>query len=353
MRLLFSALTVVAPVVALTSPLEAQSRFTTDTDVRSAPTGNVVAMLRSGTSWSTGATRDGYTLVTIVGWVESSRFTAGRDSFPHTIGGDDILRIREEPSLQGRILGEFKPGAGLRIVERRGTWARIRRSVWAPARALATATASAPRPSPGAAAAPSAPATPTSAATLDSSQASPPDTAAPQPRPAGRPGALRAEAVSALRSGPGGTIIGELGSGAIADPIARDRGWVKVRVEGWVAESELVPADTSFGATISAADLRLDPDGMRGRVVRWSVQVVGLQTADPLRKDMAINEPFLLAMGPEGEDAILYITVPPNLVSVARGLAPLARVTLTARIRTGRSEPTGAPILELLSIVSR
>ncbi len=333
MRLLCSALVVVA--LAAPDALRAQGRFTADTDVRSSPTGNVVAMLRTGTTWATGATRAGFTLVTIDGWVESSRFTAGRDSFPQTIGGSDILRIREEPSLNGRILGEFRPGAGVRITERRGTWARVRRSVWAPSGALA-APERAPIATPPAAAAarPEPPATP------------------PAPQPV-RAGALRAESTAALRAGPGGVSIGELSPGAIVEVQARDRGWVKVRVDAWVAESLLVPADTSFGASLSAADLRLDPAGNKGKVVRWRVQVVGLQTADPLRRDLAINEPFLLAMGPEGEDAILYIAVPPSLLNQARALAPLSRVVLTARVRSGKSEPTGAPVLELLSIVNR
>ena len=128
---------------------------------------------------------------------------------------------------------------------------------------------------------------------------------------------------------------------------------MKVRIEAWVAESLFVPADTAFGATISAADLRIDPDGNKGKVVRWEVQVAGLQTADPLRRDLKPDEPFLLAMGPTGEDAILYIAVPPSLLEAARAIPPLARVILTARVRVGRSSPTGAPVLDLLSIIER
>ena len=126
-----------------------------------------------------------------------------------------------------------------------------------------------------------------------------------------------------------------------------------MRVEAWVAESLLVPADTTYGATLTAADLRLDPDGHKGRVVRWRVQVVGFQTADPLRRDLRPDEPFLLAMGPAGEDAILYIALPPGMVAEARAIPPLTSVLLTARVRTGKSEPTGAPVLDLMSFVQR
>jgi len=144
-----------------------------------------------------------------------------------------------------------------------------------------------------------------------------------------------------------------LAPGAIVESRGRDRGWVRVRVEGWVPESLFVPADTSFGAGISAADLRLDPAGNKGRLIRWEVQVVALQTADPLRRDLARDEPFLLAMGPTGEDAILYLAVPPSLLTEARAIPAMDRVLVTARVRSGRSAPTGAPVLELLSIVRK
>lgn len=311
-----------------TVPATAQSRLAADTEVRSSPDGNTVATLNRGTSWASGETRDGYVLLLIQGWVEASRFAGPRDTFPQSIGGSNTLRIREEPSLNGRILGEFQGGAGLRVTERRGNWARIRRDVWAPAGSFAATVAS------------SAAAASTSA-----------DSAAPsQPRTST---SLRAEAPVSLRAAPGGNTLGELQPGTVVEPQARDRGWVKVRIEAWVAESLFVPADSAFATTLSAADLRIDPDGHKGKVVRWEVQVAGLQTADPLRKDLRPEEPFLLAMGPTGEDAILYIAVPPALMNDVRTIAPLERITLTARIRTGRSEPTGVPVLELISLIRR
>lgn len=347
------------------APVEGQGRLEADAQVRSSPTGNVVATLRRGTTWTTGATRSGWTSLTIQGWVESSRFAGPRDSFPEHIGGDNSLRIRETPSLNGRILGEFEGGAGLRVLERRGNWARIRREVWIPTTGLAAraavtlpapatttpttrtpATTTRPTsPSPGGAVAPITP-TPATVAS-----ASPPtESSATAPR---GPGALRAETHATFRSAPDGILLGELAPGAIVESRGRDRGWVRVRVEGWVPESLFVPADTSFGATISAADLRLDPAANRGRLIRWEVQVVALQTADPLRRDLARDEPFLLAMGPTGEDAILYLAVPPALLTEARAIPAMDRVRITARVRNGRSAPTGAPILDLLSIVRR
>jgi hypothetical protein len=342
------------------TPMAAQSRLSAETEVRSSPDGAVVATLRSGTSWSTGETRSGFTLVVIQGWVEASRFAGPRDTFPQSIGGTNTLRIREEPSLSGRILGEFRGGAGLRVVERRGNWARIRRDVWAPAGSIVATAARNAAPAGGGragAAAPrapaggAAPANPTTGAGSPSpANAAARDSVTAQPRTSA---ALRAEAPVSLRAAPAGNVLGELAAGSVVEPQARDRGWVKVRIEAWVAESLFVPADTAYATSLSAADLRIDPDGHKGKVVRWEVQVAGLQKADPLRRDLRPEEPFLLAMGPTGEDAILYIAVPPALLNDARAISPLERVTLTARIRTGRSQPTGVPVLELISLIRR
>lgn len=323
-------------LVLVALPLGAQSRTTRNAEVRAAPDGNVVAEVRSGTAWQTGTTRSGHTLIKLEGWVDASRFAGRADSFPQSIGGTQTLRIREQPSLDGRILGELRPGAGLRVLERRGSWARMQRDAWVPSSALA-----APRPA--------APPTRETAAPAAGDEPA----GAPTPAPATAAGALRAGQATPLRSAPTGDVIANLEPGAVVLPLARDRGWVRVRIDAWVAESLLTPADTSFGATLTAADLRMDPVGNRGRVVRWQVEVVGLQTADALRRDLAADEPYLLAMGPGSENAILYIAVPPSLLAEARALAPLAKVTVTARVRSGRSEPTGAPVLDLLSLVKR
>lgn len=359
MRLVFAlAFALTAPLCSLT----AQQRLTADTDVRASPSGNTVATLKGGTSWTTGTTRSGWTQLTIQGWVETSRFAGPRDTFPESIGGDNTLRIREEPSLNGRILGEFRGGAGLRVVERRANWARIRRDVWVPAGALAPVgrptagttrapgTAAAPAPATGAAPTPATPSggRATTTAPPASSTEAGPATALPAAS-----SALRADAPVSLRSAPGGETLGELAAGAVVEPKARDRGWVKVQLDAWVPESLFVPADSAYRPELAAADLRLDPVGTRGRIVRWEVQVVGLQYADPLRRDLAANEPFLLAVGPKGEDVMIYVAVPASLLEQAKALPPMASVILTARVRTGRSQPTGAPVLELQSLLRK
>ncbi|MBX3173466.1 MAG: SH3 domain-containing protein [Gemmatimonadaceae bacterium] len=347
-----SALLLAAP---MSDGLSAQQRLTADAEVRAAPTGNVVATLRNGTAWTTGSARGGWTELTISGWVETSRFAGPRESFPQSINEDtDGWRIREEPSLNGRILGEFKGGAGLHVAERRGNWARIRREVWVQSSLLARVQASANAATAPAASTAPPRGTPTPAtSTRGTTPATSAPTAASQDPAAssgGGAGPLRVTATTPLLAGPGGETLGSVNSGAVATPLARERGWVKVQVEAWVLDSMLLPTDSGFVGSLSAADLRLKPDEYRGRVVRWEVQVVGLQYADPLRRDLADGEPFLLAVGPRGEEAILYFAIPPSLIEQAKAIPPMSTVSLTARVRNGRSRPTGTPVLDLLSI---
>jgi hypothetical protein len=131
--------------------------------------------------------------------------------------------------------------------------------------------------------------------------------------------------------------------------LARDGGWARVRIEGWVSERDLMVADTAADASLSAADLRAQPLVYRGKVVRWEVQIVSLEHADPLRKGLAPDEPYLLARGPGKESAILYFAVPNALLEQAQAIPPLSNVLVTARVREGRSQPVGVPILDLIS----
>lgn len=104
---------------------------------------------------------------------------------------------------------------------------------------------------------------------------------------------------------------------------------------------------------VSAADLRADPVGTRGKVVRWSVQILAKQKADALRRDLAADETYLLARGPYEENSLLYLVVPPSLLVMAKSLPELSQAMITARVRTGKSDLVGVPILDLLTITTR
>ncbi len=82
----------------------------------------------------------------------------------------------------------------------------------------------------------------------------------------------------------------------------------------------------------------------------WNVQFLALQTADPLRHGLEDGEPYILAKGPNMENALSYLVVPPSLLGTARALQPLERITVTARVRDGKSDPVGIPILDIQTI---
>ena len=316
-------------LVVAAAPAVSQVALATVAEARGAKGGQPVATLFAAATVTTGVTNGSDVLVTIDGWVDESRLAGKRDSFPVSVGGTQTLRLRATPSFEGKIMGELRPGAGVQMLGMSGTWAHVRRGVWIPASAL------------GRSAAPAAVGVQAAAAAAT----------APAPPPAA--GSLSAVRATKLLTSPSGRALGELPAGTVVQPVTRDRGWVRVRVEGWVQERDFSPADSSFGVGLTAADLRADPAGMVGKLVRWEVQVLSLQAADPLRRDMAPDEPYLLARGPGSESALLYLAVPPSLLNEAKAIAPLTVVTITAKVRIGHSEPVGTPILDIKTISRR
>ena len=290
--------------------------------------------VRPGTKVAVVSTREANVLVTIDGWVDGSRLTGKLDTFPASVDAKAPLRVRAAASGNSTILAELRPRTGVHTLGKSGTWTRIKRSAWIPANALPKAVASVASARP--------PATPAASAASAASPAS--------PAPAG---AMSVSKPTKLLAAPAGSAVAELAAGTVVQTLAHDHGFAKVRIEGWVPERELSPADSSLGAQLTAADLRADPEGTRGKTVQWEVEILSLQTADPLRRELARDEPYLLAKGPGTENALLYLAVPPSLLNQAKALPPLTRVLITARVRAGHSEPVGTPILDLKSISKR
>ena len=354
MRLL-SALT----LLVVAAPLGAQATIARATDLLAAPGARPVAELRPGAAVRVGATRSGYTEVTLEGWVSASFVSGRREQFPISIrASSDDVRLRSSPS-DGSILAHMRGGMGLTEVSRRGGWVRVRRTGWVPSSAVRSTVASRGAQSPRTTT-PSRPA-PAKAPQDDRSAASSRESADTADRSETAAGTILVERVPvsqlltpassiALRRSPEGDAVATVEPGARMIPVARERGWVRVQIEGWVRESELMAADTSVRASLSAADLRSDPERSKGQTVRWEVQVLSYQLADPLRRDLGRDEPYLLARGPGNENAILYLAVPPSLVETARTLPALSKVSIIARVRTGRSDPAGVPVLELQSL---
>lgn len=326
--------------------VSAQDQLGVTADVRSRPGGPVVAAVMPGARIVIGASSGSNTQVTFEGWVDGSRLGAQRDSFPASVSGRLTLRVRSAASPNASVVAVLQPGAGVHVVSRQGTWTRVRRTAWIAGSALQRATAAetgtAARTSSGNAGA--------------GSQAN--QGASAQPRQLGPVTEAPSNSIVAARGArihdlPIGNVIGGLASGTAVEILGRQPGWVRVRTDGWIAESDLIAGGGTPPPAISAADLRADPPGMKGKIVQWEVEIMSLERADPLRIEMAREEPYLLARGPGEENAVLYLAVPPSLLDEARALEPLSRVTVTAKVRSGRSEPAGTPILDLISIVRR
>jgi SH3-like domain-containing protein len=323
------ALGLLALVAPIASPLAAQVTLAAPVSAQDAD-GKAVARLSRGAKLSVGETKGAETKVTLNGWVDESRLRINNEKKTGVVKGESMLRIRASASLNGAIYAELRPGVLVTTGAKDGTWIRVTRVMYVPTSSLGkpekAVAAKAPAPAPA------------------------PVVEVPQAAPTGSYAASRP---TKLVTTPGGRVSGDLPKGAIVEPLARDHGWVKVRIEGWVNERDLAPADSSYASSITAADLRAEPERMRGKTVRWEVQILSLQMADPLRSDFAKDEPYLLARGPGSENAILYLAVPPSMLQEVKSIPPLTMMIITARVRTGRSEPVGTPILDLKSISKR
>jgi hypothetical protein len=364
--------------VGLALPVEAQSRVvTTPAAVLSSPSGKAIGSIHPGTPVRVLETRGAYAKVTIDGFVERARLSAQRgNSSPRVGNRAAVVRVRGAT----RATSVASLDAGTTVAVAAGSapagWAKVSRDGWilkssldraatetgrstgAERRTASAKSSSSARKASGGEVAASAPAPKSSAQPSRGAQtAGSIHTGATSTAPAAA-GAVGDSTLIpmgnvALRAAPDAKPIATLAQGTTLTPLARDRGWVRVRLEGWVPERDVAPADTSIRMGVSAADLRADPVGSRGKVVRWSVQILAKQKADVLRKDLRPDETYLLARGPYEENALLYLVVPPSLMVTAKSIPELSQAMITARVRTGRSDLVGVPILDLLTITAR
>ncbi|HEY7407623.1 MAG TPA: hypothetical protein VH638_05110 [Gemmatimonadaceae bacterium] len=320
------------------SSLFAQATVTAPSELRAAPRGAPIATVRAGTDVRVRERRGAFSRVTLEGFIHRDLLGGRRDSFAVSVRAPSGARLRASPGAGAPIVANLRDGMGLTQVSRAGEWVRVRRVAWMSSARLRTEPRAETREQAG------------SVETTQAPPAAPAPARAPDPIGTG----LTPIRPTAIRVAPEGDSIGGVGSGAVVVPLAREREWVRVRIEGWVRESELRTVDSTVQTRVSAADLRADPDATRGVLVRWNVQVLSpIQRADPLRRELAENEPYVIARGPDGENALLYLAIPPSMLDAVGSIAPLTGVVITARVRTGRSSPVGVPILDLTSIVRR
>jgi len=303
------------------------------------PGGVRLGRLTAGARLQATGSRSGHTQVTLDGWIwrESVR-PQRRDGHTLAVSASGGENVRDGPS--GAIVARLVSGALLDEVERRGGWVRVRRTGWMASAGLGGASPAA-RP---------APAVATPPAGTPSAQALPaPETASAAVQDLDPSLAVARRRIE-LRRAPGAAPAGTLEAEMPVRVTARAGEWVRVETQGWVRESELRPAGASALNNVTAAELRADPERFRGRLVRWTIQFIALQTADDLRPDFQPGERYILARGPAPEYAFAYLVVPPERVPEVGRIEPLTSVTVIARVRSGRSAYLANPILELVDI---
>jgi len=309
----------------------------------SEPGGVRLGRLAAGASFRASGARGGFTQVTVEGWIWSASVRAERrDGHSLAVSAAREENLRSAPN--GTVVARLVPGALLDEATRRGGWVQVRRTGWVASRSLAgAAQAGAPaaatgRPPPAAAVqAPPAAAAPAADTT-------PPEVENVDPRLS----VVRRRVE--LRRAPGAPAAGTLEAEMPVRVTARAGEWVRIEAQGWVRESEVRPAGSSALNSVTAAELRSDPERFRGRLLRWTIQFIAFQTADDLRPDFTPGERYILARGPAPEYAFAYVVVPPDKVAQVTRIEPLASVSIVARVRAGRSTFLGNPILELVDI---
>jgi hypothetical protein len=288
--------------------------------------GQVIA----GTTVRAGEAQQNHTQITLEGWVFRSSLQASqRDG--HTLAIRPTLEnLRAAPN--GHVVARLVRGFALDEVERNGAWVHVRRQVWVRSGALGgqASVAAAPVRSP--------PQRPTRAGTAQA----PPQSVDPRRAVARR----RIE----LFRAPDSTAIGSLEAGQPVRITARAGEWVRIEAQAWVRENEIRLTDSAILTGLSAAELRGAPAEFRGKLLRWTIQFLSLQTADELRPDFRPGQRYILARGPAPEYAFVYIIVPPERLADVQKLEPLASVQIVARVVNGRSQYLANPILELVEL---
>jgi hypothetical protein len=341
---------------AAASVATAQTIVPAEVSVHGNPGGMAIATLPKGAPVRTGSARNGWTQVTLEGWVDARQLNARRDTLDRVVKENVTTSLRSQDGPRQAVIGVLESGTYLKLLTERNGWARVRRSGWVRTAELSAAKPAVAKP---AAAKPEAarPEADKPEAAKAEAAKTPPATPKPAPEVASRSvsndeagNIERSARATTLLSAPGGTERATIPGGSELVTLSRERGWVRVRLEGWVREQDLTLADSGASSTVTAADLRADPERFRGSTVRWEVTFIALQRADALRKGMAANEPYILIRGP-GEDAsVVYAAVPTALLPTVRGLTPMTPLIITARVRQGRSDPVGVPILDLMTV---
>jgi hypothetical protein len=151
---------------------------------------------------------------------------------------------------------------------------------------------------------------------------------------------------------PDGPTAGAIDPDAPLRVLSRSGEWARVQFEGWVRSTDLAAAPPGVLLGVSAAELRADPERFHGKVLRWTLQHIALQTADELRPDIPPGATYMLARGPSPERGFVYVVIPESQRAAVDRLAALTTLQVSVRVRAGRSRFLGHPVVDLITLES-
>ena len=302
--------------------------------------GRRIARLARGAILPAGATRNDWMQVLLEGWIFSTSVApSDRPDFDLLVTRSPNENLRAAPA--GPLIAELAQGFGLKRAspDSSGRWVHVTRIGWVQRSALAPMA--------------DIVATRTADTTTDSTanQGGP----TPGPRPSAdttRVDSTRAQPVriTTLYRAPDGPEAGTLTADTPVRVLSRNGEWTRVQFEGWVKGGDLQAAPAGVQVGVTAAELRAEPQRYAGQVLRWNLEFIAIQKADELRPDIPSGASYVLARGPLPERGFVYVVVPDTKLPAFRALTPLVTMTITARVRNGRSRYLGNPVVDLISL---
>ncbi len=335
------------------------ARATRDAPFARAANGTVLGTLEAGAELSAGATRAGWTQVTVDGWIwEQSVGRDVRDGFRIGVSAAGGENLRAEPN--GRIVARLRNGALLERVGGRGDWIRVRRTGWMPrgavARSVETAAASRrEREGEGGRGRERATTLTTKRDSVspDSVRGDSLSRPIPPPPSLSSPSeAIQVTRSTGLHAAPDAPELGTLQPGLGGRVLGRAGEWVRVQLEGWVRAGDVGPPSGGALVGVSAAELRAEPARYLDQLVEWRLQYIAVQEADELRSELPAGQPFLLTRGPLPEPGFVYVIVPPGQAEQFRSLPALQELVVHVRVKAPRTKYLTTPVVELAAVVS-
>lgn len=323
-----NAMALAALMVALPLGAQGQERIARATDFMKDPGGTVLGHLAVGTTLLGGAVKGDWEEVTVDAWILASALRDdNREGFDVAVNLAAGTTMRAGPGT-GASVGTLRTGALFKRRQSKSGWVNVRRTAWVLRASLASAK-------------PAATAAPKPATTVTTPPAQPAAT-----EPAGNASVSMLVGGTAIADVPSGATFATLEAPVKAEVLEHRAGWAHVRIDGWVRDGSIGEAPPP--GSITAADLRSQPDRYVGQTVEWTLQVIAVQKADELRPELPTGQPYVLARGPLPENGFVYMLIPPDQEAFFRGLQPLAKVRVRATVKAGRSKYLQVPVLSFL-----